>query len=116
MAQDVVAAAAAPAAAPGKSFGRWLWDRGFKEEAVAELLDAQKADPTLEGLHGLLGQYLAGTERLEAAQPELYLATLEDPSDTDAAEALADVDAKRGPLPPAKLKALKSDYEKSLRR
>ncbi len=94
-------------------FGRWLWDRGFEEEAVAELLDTQKAGPTLEGLHSLLGRYLLGTHRLEPAQLELTLATFEDAEDPEAAAALAEVDGRLGPLPAARLKQLKRDFEKS---
>lgn len=94
-------------------FGRWLGQHGFAEEALTEVRATQKADPTLEGLHSLLGRLLADTDRIEEAQPELFLATLEDPEDEDAAEVLRSVDEKLGALAAAKQKALKKDFEKS---
>ena len=73
----------------------------------------QVADPTLEGLHSLLGRVLADTDRLEEAQRELFLATLEHADDEEAAEALAGVDEKVGALSAAQRKQLTKDFEKS---
>lgn len=94
-------------------FGRWLWRRGFAEEGLAEVRAVQKENPTLEGLHALAGRILADTDRLEDAQVELVVAMLEDPEDDDTGEVLAAVNEKLGPLPVAKLKQLKKDFEKS---
>jgi uncharacterized RDD family membrane protein YckC len=94
-------------------FGRWLWRRGFAEEGLTEVRATQKADPTLEGLHALLGRILADTDRLEEAQVELFLAMLEDPDDDDSAGVLAAVDTRIGALAAPKQKQLKAEFEKS---
>lgn len=91
-------------------FGRWLWKRGFHEEAIAEVKEAQKRDPALEGIHSLLGRIMGDCDRLEEAQVELHLALLEDPDDADARTVLEVIDEEIGPLAPAKLTALKKAF------
>lgn len=89
-------------------FGRWLWRRGFHEEAIAEVKEAQKRDPQMEGVHSLLGRILADCDRLEEAQTELHLALQEDPDDAEAKVVLEVLNEELGPLSPAKVKALKT--------
>lgn len=89
-------------------FGRWLWRRRFHEEAIAEVKEAQQRDPAMEGVHSLLGRIMADCDRLEEAQTELALALQEDPEDEEAKAVFEVLNEELGPLPPAKLKALKS--------
>jgi hypothetical protein len=96
-----------------KSFVRWLRRHGFLEEAIGVLKETHDKDPRLPGLYCLLGLVLVDAEQNAAAQPELYLATLEDPTDTEAADALAEVDKVLGVLPEERRVQLRTHFEKS---
>ena len=78
-------------------FGRWLWRRGFHEEAIAEVKDAQKRAPQLQGVHSLLGRIMADCDRLEEAQVELALALKEDPDDEEAKVVFEVLNEELGP-------------------
>lgn len=80
-------------------YADWLSQRGWHDEALAQLKRALAEDPELGGGHTLLGELYEAADQREAAQREYYLASKLEPGDDDAADALARLDAELGPLP-----------------
>ncbi|MBX7098551.1 MAG: RDD family protein [Myxococcaceae bacterium] len=88
---------------------KWLWERRRRPEAIAEARAALQDDPTLTDTHALLGKML-----LEHGDPdcraELYLASLESPTDGEVQDDFDRANEEHGPLTTAELKALKAQH------
>lgn len=79
-------------------FGNWLASNRKTEEAVAVLERGLAIDPLAPYGHTILGVCLQRLGKLPEAREHLELALLDDPHDEDAADALAEVEAKVGQL------------------
>ncbi len=100
-----------PTASQLTGFGNWLATNTRTDEAVTVLSQATTMDPLVPYGRTLLGVSLQRLGRLTAAREQLELALLEDPTDEDAADALRDVEAQAGVLPPSGKEALRRQFE-----
>ncbi|MCA2977002.1 MAG: RDD family protein [Myxococcaceae bacterium] len=89
---------AAPPPSRRAGFGHWLGVRGRHDEAIAELTRALDEDPLVPMGHTMLGIVLERADRLDEARTQLRYASVLDPDDEDARDALERVVATVGPL------------------